>query len=114
MSDFIKRILSSIILLPLVLYIIQVGSFYLTFLIIILFLISYFEWSKMVKRKDLKLSGLIFLILSFYTFYDLALNKVIWIPLLICISTDVGGYVFGKIFKGPKLTKIQIKHTLEQ
>jgi len=111
MSDFIKRILSSIILLPLVFYIIQVGSFYLTFLIIILFLISYFEWSKMVKRKDLKLSGLIFLILSFYTFYDLALNKVIWIPLLICISTDVGGYVFGKIFKGPKLTKISPNKT---
>ena len=29
---------------------------------------------------------------------------------LICIFTDIGGYIFGKIFKGPKLTKIvQIK-----
>jgi phosphatidate cytidylyltransferase len=30
---------------------------------------------------------------------------------LICISTDVGGYVFGKIFKGPKLTKISPNKT---
>ena len=32
--------------------------------------------------------------------------------LLICISTDLGGYIFGKIFKGPKLTKISPKKTL--
>ena len=31
--------------------------------------------------------------------------------LLICISTDLGGYIFGKIFKGPKLTKISPKKT---
>ena len=31
--------------------------------------------------------------------------------LIICISTDVGGYIFGKIFKGPKLTKISPKKT---
>ena len=31
--------------------------------------------------------------------------------LLICISTDIGGYVFGKLFKGPKLTNISPKKT---
>jgi len=31
--------------------------------------------------------------------------------LLICISTDIGGYTFGKIFKGPKLTQISPKKT---
>ena len=31
--------------------------------------------------------------------------------LLICISTDIGGYVFGKIFKGPKLTTISPNKT---
>ena len=31
--------------------------------------------------------------------------------ILICISTDVGGFVFGKIFKGPKLTKISPNKT---
>jgi phosphatidate cytidylyltransferase len=29
----------------------------------------------------------------------------------ICVSTDIGGYVFGNIFKGPKLTKISPKKT---
>ena len=33
------------------------------------------------------------------------------IILLICISTDIGGYIFGKFFKGPKLTKISPKKT---
>ena len=31
--------------------------------------------------------------------------------LLVCISTDIGGYIFGKIFKGPKLIKISPKKT---
>ena len=30
---------------------------------------------------------------------------------LICVSTDLGGFIFGKIFKGPKLTKISPKKT---
>ena len=30
---------------------------------------------------------------------------------LICISTDIGGYIFGKIFKGPKLIKISPNKT---
>ena len=28
-----------------------------------------------------------------------------------CIFTDIGGYIFGKTFKGPKLTKISPKKT---
>tara|TARA_B100000424_G_C22763244_1_gene411549 strand:- start:271 stop:684 length:414 start_codon:yes stop_codon:yes gene_type:complete len=31
--------------------------------------------------------------------------------LFICVFTDIGGYVFGKFFKGPKLTKISPKKT---
>ena len=31
--------------------------------------------------------------------------------LIICIFTDLGGYIFGKIFKGPKLIKISPKKT---
>ena len=30
---------------------------------------------------------------------------------LICIFTDIGGYVFGNLFKGPKLTKISPNKT---
>ena len=36
---------------------------------------------------------------------------IFFVILIICISTDIGGYIFGKIFKGPKLTKISPKKT---
>ena len=32
--------------------------------------------------------------------------------LFICVLTDLGGYFFGKILKGPKLTKISPKKTI--
>ena len=34
------------------------------------------------------------------------------IVLLICICTDIGGYMFGKIFKGPKLTSYSPNKTI--
>ena len=111
MSNLIKRILSSVILLPLILYFILMGSFYLKFLIIICFLAATYEWHKMVKKINYKLLGFIFLFFSFYTFYELSIKYTIIIPFLICISTDIGGFVFGKIFKGPKLTKISPNKT---
>ena len=52
-----------------------------------------------------------YLIFSFYSFYELVINYDVLIPLFICISTDIGGYFFGKIFKGPKLTKISPNKT---
>ena len=30
---------------------------------------------------------------------------------MVCVSTDIGGYIFGNIFKGPKLTKISPNKT---
>ena len=65
----------------------------------------------MVKKINYKLIGFIFLLFSFYTFYELSIKFTIIIPFLICISTDIGGFVFGKIFKGPKLTKISPNKT---
>ena len=111
MKVFFKRILSSIILLPLALYFIFKGSFYLIFFIIICFLVSSYEWHKMIKNINFKLLGLIILIFSFYSFHQLTLNNNILIPLFVCISTDIGCYIFGKTFKGPKLIKISPNKT---
>ena len=111
MNDLHKRVLSSIILFPLTLYCILKGSYYLTFLTFICFLISLFEWHNIVKKNIYKLFGFIFLIISFYTFYKLSINLTVIIPFLICISTDIGGYVFRNFFKGPKLTKISPNKT---
>ena len=106
-----KRILSSIILLPLALYFILAGSFYLIFFITICFLVSIYEWNKMVKIIKLKVLGTFFLIFSFYTFYKISNSHIEIFVLLVCVSTDIGGYVFGKLFKGPKLTRISPNKT---
>ena len=106
-----KRILSSIILLPLALYFILAGSFYLIFFTMICFFVSVYEWNKMVKKTELKYLGNLFLIFSFYTFYEISVAYLWFFVLLVCVSTDIGGYVFGKLFKGPKLTKISPNKT---
>ena len=110
-NELQKRILSSIILLPLAYYFILSGSFYLIFFTIIRFFVSIYEWNKMVKKNELKVLGTLFLIFSFYTFYETT-NTDLWIfVLFICVLTDIGGYVFGKLLKGPKLTKISPNKT---
>ena len=67
-------------------------------------------------NKNYKIIGFIFLSFSFYSIYKLRNDfdgeyLVILIITLICVSTDIGGYVFGKIFKGPKLTKLSPNKT---
>ena len=108
-----KRILSSIIIIPLSLFFIIKGSNILLFFLLTLFLISSKEWLKMVKKFELKFFGVVFLLISFYTAFHIRDNNLglFLIILIICISTDIGGYIFGKIFKGPKLTKISPKKT---
>ena len=116
-NELIKRILSSVILIPIVLFFIIKGSFLFNFFITICFLITVYEWHNMSKNKTYNIFGHIFLLFSFYSFYFVRNNFeekslfLFLLILLICISTDIGGYVFGKIFKGPKLTKISPKKT---
>ena len=64
------------------------------------------------KKKNYYIYGFLFLIFSFYTFYELSIELIgVFYVIIICSSTDIGGYVFGKIFKGPKLTKISPNKT---
>ena len=108
-----KRILSSIIIIPLSLFFIVKGSAFFILFITILFLIACLEWLKMTKRYDYKIFGIIFLLLSFFSVYlirDIGLFEFLMI-FIICIATDIGGYIFGKILKGPKLIKISPNKT---
>ena len=112
MNNLTKRIFSSLILIPLALYFIISGTYMLIFFTSICFFVSCYEWHMMTKKKTYRVYGFLFLIFSFYTFYELSLGlSLVFFIILICISTDIGGYVFGKIFKGPKLTKISPKKT---
>ncbi|MDB4154674.1 phosphatidate cytidylyltransferase [Candidatus Pelagibacter sp.] len=115
-KEIIKRILSSIIVIPIVLFFIIKGSFLFNFFIFICFLITTYEWLKLSKNNLLKFFGTIFIVISFYTIFNIR-NEFdrdyfhLLLIVIICVSTDIGGYVFGNIFKGPKLTKISPKKT---
>ena len=115
-NEFFKRILSSIILLPIVIFFIIEGSFLFNSLILICLIITLYEWQLMSKGKNYNIFGFIYIIASFYIIYLLrnySDDKYLFflLILIICISTDIGGYVFGKVFKGPKLTKISPNKT---
>ena len=114
-KEFEKRLLSSLILIPITIFFIIQGSVFFTFFLSILFLATSYEWLKMSKKNNLlKLLGIIFLFFSFYTsFYIRENSGLIYFLfiIIVCIFTDIGGYVFGKIFKGPKLTNISPNKT---
>ena len=108
-----KRILSSIIIIPLSLFFIIKGSTFFILFLLILFIISSSEWLNMTKKLEFKLLGIFFLLFAFYsTFYirDDGLMSFLLI-MIICVTTDLGGYIFGKLFKGPRLTKISPNKT---
>lgn len=113
MSEFYKRLLSSLILLPLTFFIVYQGNFFFILCILIIFCISIYEWYELSLNKSIFIIGFIFLIISFLSLYKLRFLNIndnlnvftILFILIVCISTDIGGYAFGKLIKGPKLTK---------
>ena len=114
-KEFEKRLLSSLILIPIAIFFIIQGSVFFIFFLSILFLATSYEWLKMNKKNNLfKLLGIIFLLFSFYSAYQIRnweeISSFILI-ILICVFSDIGGYIFGKFFKGPKLIKISPNKT---
>ena len=114
-KEFQKRIISSIIFTPVSFFFIIQGSYTFIFFLSLIFLATSFEWFKMTKNKDLlRVLGLFFLFFSFFSTVYLrqstGLNVFLFL-IIVCIFTDIGGYIFGKIFKGPKLTKVSPNKT---
>ena len=117
-SELKKRILSSIVLIPFSFFLILKGSIYFNIFLLVCFLISCYEWNLMSKKIYYKLFGTLFLLFSFFSAYTLRnldpnpLGVFVFLfVIIICISTDIGGYFFGNLLKGPKLTKISPKKT---
>ena len=125
MSNLNKRILTSLPLLTSAIFAIYNNNI----LVLILFIISVvliYEFLNILKNifKSNKINSFIFLnlfilyiclfasqIYFFLTGDSENKQNVFLFILLICISTDIGGYVFGKIFKGKKLTSISPNKT---
>ena len=114
-TEFTKRVLSSIIIAPIALIFIFKGSVFFDFFLCVIFFVTVFEWLKMSKKlKMIKFFGILFLFLSILNAYFLRNTygaEIFVFVILISILTDLGGYIFGKIFKGPKLTKISPNKT---
>ena len=70
-NETFKRIISSIILLPIVIFSIIKGSYFFNSLIFLCFLISSYEWLKMNNKFFYKIFGIFFLIVSFYLIFKL-------------------------------------------
>ena len=116
MTNLQKRILTSIIILPFSFFFkIKGGYFLLTFLLLIFFIANYELFSVFNKKSTILFLDLI-LILSLFSIYylaeknDLTFIFLVWV-IILCICSDVGGYVFGKTFKWKKFTKISPKKT---
>lgn len=115
-QNFFKRLLSSIILLPFSLFVVIKGSLLFNFLLIFCFIVSCYEWIMLSKNKSYKLYGFLYFLISFTLIYFLRNNlgndyNYFLFVILICIFTDLGGYIFGKVIKGPKLTSLSPKKT---
>ena len=129
-NELKKRILTSVFLSGF-LILAFFYSFILIILLIIIFLLSWIEFNVLIKRiinKNENLSKILRLLVSaitlIYLFYfsvivfgamqqlqpDYKFNLLYLI--LICICSDVGGFIFGKIFNGKKLTKISPNKTI--
>ena len=61
-NELQKRILSSIILIPITIFFIFQGPVYFTFFLSIFFLISSYEWIKMNKKDSFKILGIFYFI----------------------------------------------------
>ena len=128
-AELKKRILTSIILFFATIFCILIHKLVFVLLLIVTLFICFDEWSninekyfKKNKQNNQKyffvqLVGLIYLFIFLGASIALRGNKyesaIFFIIILsICIFSDIGGYVFGKVIGGKKLTKISPNKTI--
>ena len=127
-KDLSNRLFTSIALIILL----ALSFNYSYILIVSLILVSFISWiefqgliSKIFKKKNIKIIFLRIFINGLSLIYLTIFSAIIFsgisqdnfkISMLylfsICICSDVGGLLFGKIFKGKKLTKISPNKTI--
>jgi phosphatidate cytidylyltransferase len=115
MNNFKKRLSVSLLAFPLI-YVLLYQKTLSNLLILIVFLFCIFEWVKIFKKKNaIFFLGLIVLfafllsLLRIYNYEEFNLT-FLWLIVLTWLS-DIGGYIFGKLFGGPKLTQISPNKT---
>ena len=123
-KELYKRINTGALLLLLLILMFMSKIIYL-FTLIVIFSLSFVEFTKLSKIFSKKkylyqflanivfaLYLFLFLMICIFGLNDIHFKIILFIILLICISSDIGGILFGKIFKGPKLTSISPNKTI--
>ena len=125
MPELYKRVITALFLLFLLYLSFKYNSF-LIFSLIFIFFQVFFEANNIVKKIFKKNNLIMYILLNIINIYLLFFTLIIWLTLnsniedyniyllLIlssCILSDIGGFVFGKIFKGKNLLRlVPIKH----
>ncbi len=125
MTKFFYRVITSIILI-LILYISLKSNYVLMLLLMLISIFSLNEFNNIFKKIYKRNKNLNFISMILSIFYLAFFSTSVWIflisssqineiklvfLLIVCISTDIGGYIFGKIIGGKKLTKISPNKT---
>lgn len=115
-SNFLKRFISSIILLPILLLLVYYGNFYYELLLIIIFIAG----SKEIFYLNHKLSKIfVFVLFVFFLIASYKLRnfknglEITFLVIIITILSDTGGYFFGKMFGKKKINFISPNKTYE-
>ena len=117
MKNFYLRLGSSLVIGPAFLITLYEVGFFFYSLLFLLLLTSFYEVFKNVKQFFLSLALyflILFFIFSLFNIRGSNNNDYIILVWLISIvwTSDIGGYVFGKVFKGPKLTNYSPNKTI--
>jgi len=123
MSNLTKRVLTSFLLLFILSISLFVNKYLFLILLVVGSLISFNEFNNLIKKtfkkkenilKSTQILSVLFFILFIYTsyqIYDQSLVNIIWI-ISICIFSDTGGFIIGKLIGGKKLTNISPNKTI--
>ena len=121
-SEILKRSISSLFLMSLVFLSALINDYIFLSLLFIVVILSWIEWIKVIEKIRFKklyriihiIVFLIYLLMAFIVCFNVfVIDKYFFLTILmICIFSDVGGYVFGKTFGGKKLTKISPNKTI--
>ena len=121
-SELINRTISSFFLLLFTFLSALLYDYIFLSILFITIILSWVEWIKIIERINFKktyriihiISFLLYLFLAFIICFNIfIIDKYFFLTILmICIFSDIGGYVFGKTFGGKKLTKISPNKTI--
>ena len=121
-SELLKRSISSLFLISLVFLSALINDYIFLSILFIVIILSWIEWIKIIEKirftKIYRIIHIIlflmYLLMTFIVCFNVFLiDKYFFLTILmICVFSDVGGYVFGKTFGGKKLTKISPNKTI--